>query len=71
MFCLLSGVLNRKKICKRKFLSIFVSNLNFVLFKENHTLNYDEEPMHITSIGVHIPGIHVDWVILNVIESVN
>lgn len=27
---------------------------NFFLFKENHTLNYDEEPMHITSIGVHI-----------------
>lgn len=43
---------------------------NFVLFKENHTLNYDEEPMHITSIGVLV-YIHVDWVILNVIESVN
>lgn len=43
---------------------------NFFLFKENHTLNYDEEPMHITSIGVHV-YIHVDWVILNVIESVN
>lgn len=43
---------------------------NFVLFIENHTLNYDEEPMHITSIGVHV-YIHVDWVILNVIESVN
>lgn len=70
MFCLLSGVLNRKKICKRKFLSIFVSNRIFFLFKENHTLNYDEEPIHITSIGVHV-YIHVDWVILNVIESVN
>lgn len=44
---------------------------NVFLFKGNHTLNYDEEPMHITSIGVHIPGKHVDWVILNVIESVN
>lgn len=43
---------------------------NVSLFKGNHTLNYDEEPMHITSIGVHV-YIHVDWVILNVIESVN
>lgn len=43
---------------------------NVFLFKGNHTLNYDEEPMHITSIGVHV-YIHVDWVILNVIESVN
>lgn len=34
MFCLLSGVLNRKKICKRKFLSIFVSNLMFFYSKE-------------------------------------
>lgn len=43
---------------------------NVFLFKGNHTLNYDEEPMHITSIGVHV-YIHVDWVLLNVIESVN
>lgn len=27
---------------------------NVFLFKGNHTLNYDEEPMHITSIDVHI-----------------
>lgn len=54
MFCLFSGVLNRKKICKRKFLLIFVSNLIFFLFKENYVLNYDEEFMYIILIGVYI-----------------
>lgn len=70
MFCLFSGVLNRKKICKRKFLLIFVSNLIFFLFKENYILNYDEEFMYIILIGVYV-YIYVDWVLLNVIESVN
>lgn len=66
MFCLLSGVLNRKKICKRKFLLKFVNHL-FFFTKKNHTLNY-EDPMHITYWCTYI---HVDWVILKVIESVN
>lgn len=70
MFCLFSGVLNRKKICKRKFFLIFVSNWIFFLFKENYILNYDEEFIYIILIGVYV-YIYVDWVILNVVESVN
>lgn len=63
------GFEQEENLQKKTSLNI-CKQFNFFLFKENHTLNYDEEPMHITSIGVHV-YINVDWVILNVIESVN
>lgn len=63
------GFEQEENLQKKTSLNI-CKQFNFFLFKGNHTLNYDEEPIHITSIGVHV-YIHVDWVLLNVIESVN
>lgn len=51
------GFEQEENLQKKTSLNI-CKQFNFFLFKGNHTLNYDEEPIHITSIGVHV-YIHV------------